>query len=148
MKRKVDKMKGIVIVTHGKLCEGYLDSAKLFFKDDLKQLLTCSLEMDSKLDEFSEQIINSCKSADTGEGVVVLVDLVGGTPCNTVLKLLLEKKLENVKVLAGLNFPMFLDLLGQRMVGTYDFDGLLKVGKDGVTEVKLPNENEDDEEII
>ena len=61
---------------------------------------------------------------------------------------MLEKKLENVKVLAGLNFPMFLELLGQRMVGTYDFDGLLKVGKDGVTEVKLPNENEDDEEII
>ena len=60
MKRKVDKMKGIVIVTHGKLCEGYLDSAKLFFKDDLKQLfIVAKVELvdDTTLEEYETSYI-------------------------------------------------------------------------------------------
>lgn len=140
-------MKGIVIATHGKLCEGYLDSAKLFFKDNLQQLLTCPLEMDSKIEEYLELIINSCEKVDTGEGVIVLVDLVGGTPCNLVLKLLLEKKIENVRVIAGLNFSIFLELLGQRMVGSYDLDKLIEIGKSGIMEI-VPTIEEESEEII
>ena len=142
-------MKGIVIATHGKLCDGYLDSAKLFFKDDLQQLLTCPLEMDSIIEEYAELIIDSCKKVDTGEGVVILIDLVGGTPCNLVLKLLLEKKIENVRVLAGLNFPMFLELLGERMVGSYDLEKLIEIGKSGITEItSITSKDEEDEEVI
>ena len=43
--------------------------------------------------------------ADQGEGVIVLADLFGGTPCKESLMLCQQA---NVEVLAGVNLPMLL----------------------------------------
>ena len=47
-----------------------------------------------------EACIGRC---DTGDGVVLLTDMFGGTPCNLAISMM-EKK--GVEVIAGVNLPM------------------------------------------
>ena len=48
---------------------------------------------------------------DEGEGVLILVDLLGGSPYNATAKVLSQ---ENVECLTGLNLSMLLTALDQR----------------------------------
>ena len=48
---------------------------------------------------------------DSGNGVIILTDMFGGTPSNISLSLLQEGK---VDVLTGVNLPMLLRILGMR----------------------------------
>ena len=48
---------------------------------------------------------------ETGEGVIILTDMFGGTPSNISLSLLQPGK---VDVLTGVNLPMLLRILGMR----------------------------------
>ena len=51
------------------------------------------------------------KSVDTGEGVIILTDMFGGTPSNLAISLLEEGRVE---VVAGLNLPMLVKLVRVR----------------------------------
>jgi PTS system ascorbate-specific IIA component len=51
---------------------------------------------------------------DQGEGVLVLTDVYGATPCNTVCKLV---TLGRVEAIAGVNLPMLLKALTYRDQG-------------------------------
>ena len=48
---------------------------------------------------------------DSGEGVVVLTDIYGATPCNVAAKLLQPGRVEGI---AGVNLPMLLRVLTYR----------------------------------
>jgi PTS system mannose-specific IIA component len=54
---------------------------------------------------------NTVKRMDSGEGVIILTDMFGGTPSNISLSLLQPGK---VDVLTGVNLPMLLRILGMR----------------------------------
>jgi PTS system mannose-specific IIA component len=51
---------------------------------------------------------------DQGEGVLLLTDLLGGSPTNLCVSLLMERKVE---VVTGVNLPMLLKLSGLRSSG-------------------------------
>ncbi|OPY62286.1 MAG: PTS system fructose IIA component [Syntrophorhabdus sp. PtaU1.Bin002] len=52
------------------------------------------------------------KSVDSGEGVIILTDMFGGTPSNISLSFLEEGKIELV---AGVNLPMLIKLTTYRV---------------------------------
>ncbi len=146
-------MKGIVIASHGKLCEGYIESAKLFFGEDLVQVETCPLEMDSDPDKYVKEVLEKNSKVNSGEGTYILLDLWGGTPANMVQQLLNKGSLADAAVITGVNFPMFLELLGQRLTGNYDPDSLVRIGQEGIRRMSAitkekKTEEEADEEIL
>ena len=51
---------------------------------------------------------------DQGEGVLVLTDVYGATPCNTVCKVIASN---SVEAIAGVNLPMLLKALTYREQG-------------------------------
>ena len=51
---------------------------------------------------------------DTGEGVLIMTDIYGATPCNIALKLLEPGRVEGI---AGVNLPMLLRALTYREKG-------------------------------
>ena len=57
------------------------------------------------------QLKSTVKKMDSGNGVIILTDMFGGTPSNISLSLLQEGK---VDVLTGVNLPMLLRILGMR----------------------------------
>ena len=83
-------------------------------------------------EDFDVKLTEAINSVDTGDGVFVLCDLVGGTPCNRVA----YKVSDKVKVLTGMNLSMLMELLGMRLCGLglddIDSDNLVSVGQDGI----------------
>ena len=64
------------------------------------------------MDVFSSDIIAKAHELDDGDGVLVLVDFVGGTPANITGKLLMNEP--NMEGLSGVNFPMILEAVNSR----------------------------------
>ncbi len=103
-------MIGILLVTHGKLGEGIADSIDLIVgKPEKLQVMT--LNQRDNVMTFKEKVRCKIKELDDGDGVLVFVDMFGGSPYNTVAASISE---EHVECITGLNLPMVLEALDSR----------------------------------
>jgi PTS system mannose-specific IIA component len=97
-------MVGLVIAAHGHLADEFVATAEQIV-GKLALTATCSIEPGASPEEIREQMMRAVSAVDVGDGVLVLADLFGGTPCNQGLTLTREHRLE---VLTGVNLPMVL----------------------------------------
>lgn len=99
-------MIGIVLVTHGRLADEFL-SAMQHVVGPQEQIITACIGPDDDMNERREDILNKVRSVDSGDGVIVLTDMFGGTPSNLAISIM-DKA--NVEVIAGINLPMLVKL--------------------------------------
>jgi PTS system mannose-specific IIA component len=99
-------MIGVLIVTHRELAEALLAAADLILG---RQEATVAISLDpSDPPEASRaQIQRGLAQVNNGLGVIVLTDMLGGTPSNLSLSFLQEGKVE---VVTGVNLPMMMKL--------------------------------------
>lgn len=136
-------MKGILLISHGMLAKGMYETAKMFYgEEDLKQVDYLSLMLEDSVDSFDERLEAKLRALDDGDGVIILADLFGGSPCNRAAKQLGE----STEVISGMNLAMYMELLGQRLNGHYDLSALIQTSKDNILNVRtsLGNTAEDD----
>ena len=69
------------------------------------------------IDERRAEITAAIAAVDAGQGVVIVTDMFGGTPCNLALSHLKEGKVE---VLAGANLPSLIKLVEVRAKRSLD----------------------------
>ena len=100
-------MIGVVVVTHCHLAEELICAAQLVVGEDLKQFQAVSVDPKDGSDQIREKIVAAIRKVDTGQGILILTDMYGGTPSNISLSFLEEKKIE---VITGVNLPMLLKL--------------------------------------
>lgn len=128
-------MIGVLLMSHGKMAEGMLDSCKLFFGDDVPQIKALCLCDGDDPELFDERIREACLQIDDGSGVIALCDLLGGTPSNRSVFCLNE----NLQVITGMNFSLLLEILGTRLnvenLSEIDVDSLIEVGKEGIVDL-------------
>ena len=74
-------MVGIIVVTHGTLSEGIVDAAELI-TGPVTQVETLSLRREDNVNDLNAAFLAALDRVDTGDGVLVLADLLGGSPCN------------------------------------------------------------------
>jgi PTS system mannose-specific IIA component len=103
-------MIGLVIVTHGGLATEFR-SALEHIVGEQEQIETISIGPDDDMSARREQILAAIKRNDTGEGVIVLTDMFGGTPSNLAISVMDES---NVEVIAGINLPILVKLASLR----------------------------------
>ena len=99
-------MIGLVLVTHGRLAEE-LRSAMEHVVGPQRAVATVCIGPDDDVEECRQEIRDSIASVEQGDGVVVLTDILGGTPCNLAASLA-DK--ERVDVIAGVNLPLLVKL--------------------------------------
>ena len=104
-------MVGLVIASHGKLSDCILDTAKLFIKNN-KNISAVNLEESSGSDEFSKKLEKAINEVDSGNGVLILLDLYGGTPSNISWNTISSKS--SCRGVTGINMGMILEILIQR----------------------------------
>jgi PTS system mannose-specific IIA component len=97
---------GVVIVTHYRLGDEFLQALRLIVPD-APEFRAVSIEPTQSVDEMRSQISEALDAADRGDGVLVLTDMFGGTPSNISLSFLDEHQVE---VVTGLNLPMLIKL--------------------------------------
>ena len=103
-------MIGIVIVTHGGLASEMV-AAMQHIVGPQTQVKTICIGPNDDIDQRRNEISDAITSTDSGEGVVVVTDMFGGTPCNLALSHLKPGKVE---VLAGANLPSLIKLVEVR----------------------------------
>ena len=129
-------MKGIVITSHGPMAQGILETSKLFFGEQ-PQIKACCLSADDNPDEFVDVLKEAIKEVDTGDGVIVFCDMLFGSPCNCMARILAENlEDESVQVITGVNLAMILQILSVRENSDVDAAELLQSGHDGIANLK------------
>jgi PTS system mannose-specific IIA component len=68
--------------------------------------------LDSEVNKLREELNTLYERRNQGGGVMILVDMVGGTPWNLAAYLALSQK--DVVVYAGFNIPVLLEVLSNR----------------------------------
>ena len=111
-------MIGIVVVSHGRLCEE-LVAATEHVVGPLDACYAISIGPDDDMENRRADILSAVNQADTGKGVVILTDMFGGTPSNLAISLVEKSRVE---VIAGANLPMLIKLAESR--DSLDLDDL------------------------
>ncbi len=120
-------MIGIILASHGNFAEGLLQTSEWFFQDQ-KQLEALCLTPDTGPEVFTERLREAVARVDSGDGVLVLCDLLFGSPCNCSAAVVSD----NVTVITGMNLGILLEVLGSRENGTVDTDALIETGRSGI----------------
>lgn len=108
-------MVGVLILTHGKLADGLKNSVEMIMGQN-EYFNTLGLYEGEDFSEFKGSVFEQIMSLDNGDGVLVLVDLFGASPYNSVMFNYQEIKSreKNVKLLTGVNLPMVIEALNAR----------------------------------
>jgi PTS system mannose-specific IIA component len=99
-------MTGLVVVAHLNLAKEMVTTTELIAGKQ-KQFEAIDIFPDENVDAIKEKIVQALKKTNSGEGVIILTDMFGGTPSNISLSFLEEGKIE---VVAGVNLPMLIKL--------------------------------------
>jgi len=102
-------MVGIVVVAHGRLAEALIETAEMIV-GKIEGIKACSFCQGSDVEKLRKMLKTSIKDVNTGDGVIILTDMFGGTPSNISLAFLEE----NLEVITGVNLPMLLNALTKR----------------------------------
>lgn len=104
-------MIGVLAISHGKMAEGMLDAAHMFFGDDLLGVEALCFMSSDNPEDFDVKLKDAVARVNTGDGVIIFADLMGGTPANRSMYVLGD----DVQVITGANMTMMLELLGTRL---------------------------------
>lgn len=105
-------MVGIVIVSHGDMADGLLDAARMILGEQ-EGIATVSLREMDAVEVLMERIAAAIEGVDTGDGVLIFVDLFGASPFNASARLTMQAD-GNLEVVSGVNLPMLLEVTVQR----------------------------------
>ncbi|MEY3862809.1 MAG: hypothetical protein RIR60_1175 [Pseudomonadota bacterium] len=104
-------MIGILIIAHGGFGESLLDCAKHVIGNEPRQVAYLAVTNHDDPDHLLPVAQNLVAKLNEGDGVLVLSDMYGATPCNIVSKLLIPGVVEGV---AGVNMPMIVRTMTYR----------------------------------
>lgn len=103
-------MTGLVVVAHFNLAREMVAATELIVGKQ-EQFVAVDIVPDEPVEKIKEKIVLSLKGCNSGDGVIILTDMFGGTPSNISLSFLEDG---NVEVVAGVNLPMLIKLVTYR----------------------------------
>lgn len=103
-------MIGIVIVAHGGLALEYLAAVEHVVGSQ-KGIRAIGIKAECDRAYKQDEICKAANEVDTGEGVVVVTDMFGGSPSNLSLRACAP---DNRRIVYGANLPMLIKLAKSR----------------------------------
>jgi PTS system mannose-specific IIA component len=103
-------MIGMVLVTHGRLAAEFIAALEHVVGPQTHIAAVC-IGPEDDMEQRRADILDSVRTVDGGEGVVLLTDMFGGTPSNLAISVMDRAKIE---VIAGINLPMLIKLASLR----------------------------------
>ena len=130
-------MIGLVVTGHANFGSGMTSSVNLIAGEQeayqhVDFLPTYSTE------DLAAELNKALDALKDCEGVIIFTDLMGGTPFNTAAQLGRDR--ENVRILAGTNLPMLVEVvMSRKFMDDLDglVDSLLQTGKEQVAKFEF-----------
>lgn len=136
---------GILVVSHGPLASAIVSSAEMILgKISDKRLETLTLDVGANVDLFYETMNDLVENLlVNNEKVIILTDLLGGTPNNTALKIAIGN--ERVSVITGYNLMVLIEIFSN-IDNEIDNDNLIKSGREFLLNLNTIVVEEEEEE--
>ena len=103
-------MVGLVVVAHFHLAHERVAATELIVGKQ-EQVASVDIMPDEDVDKIKGRVAQAIKNVSSGDGILILTDMFGGTPSNISLSFLEEG---NVEVVTGANLPMLIKLVTYR----------------------------------
>lgn len=104
-------MIGILLLTHAPLGRAFIEAASHVFRAMPERVEALDVVADQNTDEVRRLALEAIARLNDGSGVLVITDVMGGTPSNCTLQLCEPGEVE---VIAGVSLPMLLRALTYR----------------------------------
>lgn len=144
----------IVVACHGEFAAGIASSLRMLM-GEVEDFVTVEFHASEGLDDLLARYSDAVRGHD--DGVLFMVDLLGGSPYNAAARFVAERP--DMDVVTGVNLPMLVETVGRRMSGA-SFPDLVEIarqaGSGGIVGFKektasasaapsAPDDGEDDE---
>ena len=142
-------MKYLVLVSHGGFAEGLKTSLAMFAGDKMDQVIAVGLQNGKSVDDFAVDFKAAMAPLKEDDSVVVLADIVGGSPLTTACSVLEELgKLDTAVILGGMNLPMALTsvVMKDALEGDDFVAAVLPEAQAALQEFKVAPDDDDDED--
>ena len=130
----------ILIVSHANMATGLHSSIELIM-GEIPGITSCGLFAEDSFDTFNEKIQGELDKLKNDDGVLMFVDLFGGTPCN-VSALNINKEVDGVmpkvECVSGMNLPMVIEAISMRDSMTLEElkDYCMDAGASGIKDIR------------
>lgn len=137
-------MKYVILVSHGKFANG-LNDALSMLAGNREDILSVGLENGKSVDEFTALFTEKVKDISTDDEVILLGDIIGGSPLTNATNVLINKGIKTV-ILGGMNLPLALTTVLMKDTVSLDeiADQVLEQARMAMQEFKIVEESEDD----
>ena len=99
-------MIGVIVVSHSNIgCE--MVKATWRILPEAQHMRGVAVESNDPPASIRQQVQDAISAVDSGDGVIILTDMFGGTPSNICLTFL---EPERIEVVSGFNLPMLIKL--------------------------------------
>ena len=138
-------MIGLLLVSHGRMAEGMLDSLDLIMGKP-EYMNSVSLVAGEDFEVLKQELTKEIRRLHDGDGVLVFVDLFGASPYNAAQYVSMQFQQEGlpVRIVTGMNLAMVLESAALR--SSLSLDALVETakasGKDGIQEPILLSDEE------
>ena len=104
-------MVGILLLTHAPLGRAFIEAATHVFRSPPGQIESVDVVADQDPEQVRLLALAAIERINDGSGVLVITDVMGGTPSNCTLPLRVPGQVE---VIAGISLPMLLRAITYR----------------------------------
>ena len=104
-------MIGILLVTHGEIGKSLIDCAAHILDKYPISVESVAINSNNDLNSYSNIIAQKIQDLESGNGILIMTDIYGATPCNLLNKFIEKDKVE---VVTGINLPMLIKAISDR----------------------------------
>ncbi|MGL5692722.1 MAG: PTS galactosamine/N-acetylgalactosamine transporter subunit IIA [Peptostreptococcaceae bacterium] len=138
-------MVGIIVCGHGNFASGLTSSVKLI-AGEFDNYRYIDFTEDIHVDDLESIIKSKIDELDNCDSIIVLTDIVGGSPYKYGLKVSMEQS--DIKVVSGTNLGMIIEVaMASRFIDSLDdlYEMALDVGKNQVVGFEFKVETSEEE---
>ena len=121
---------GLLVIAHDKIGTSLVDTAIATVGSCPLKVESLEVFKDSNADDVLDKAQKLVNTLNDGDGVLILTDLYGSTPCNITTKL---KTDNNLIIITGLNLPMLMRTFNYHSLNIAELaEKALDGGKNGI----------------
>ena len=125
----------LILISHGQMAVGTLASAEMIV-GKIENAYAFSMDPRDAVEGIKEKLKEVVKSVKEFEHLFVMVDIIGGTPCNVALMELYGEK--NSQIISGFNLAMLLEFASYKETDINLFkQHIIEAGRSQIKDLKM-----------
>lgn len=148
LKEEDNKMKYVFLVSHGTFAPGLHNALNMLAGENREDVISTSLENGMSSSVYAENVRKCLAPVKAEDEIILLADLVGGSPLTTAANVIAEENLMGQTVMVGgVNLPFALSavLMKDTMETPELIEDLLSESREVLKEFRITNEESEDE---